>query len=300
MRVGFIGLGHMGRPMALHVLRAGHELVVHSRSRPPVEALLANGATEARSPAAAAGNVDAVITMLPDTETVERVMLGTAGVLDGADRGTLVIDMSTTSPRVARDIGALAAERGCAFLDAPVSGGERSAIAAELSIMVGGDAAAFGRALPLLRTFGQRVVHVGAVGAGQVAKACNQLVVLGTIEIVAEALVLARAAGLEPERVREALLGGFARSRVLEEHGRRMLEGDFTPGGRARLHLKDVEAVREVARHRVPTPAFDAAAATLGRLIARGGGDLDHAALVTVIEDAAGVRLTRTMEVEHA
>jgi 2-hydroxy-3-oxopropionate reductase len=300
MRVGFIGLGVMGRPMAANLLRGGHEVVVYSRSRPPVEALVASGATEAASPAAAAGDVEAVITMLPDTATVERVMRGPAGVLEGAGRGTLVIDMSTTSPRLARDVGALAAERGCDFLDAPVSGGERSAIAAELTIMVGGDAAAFGRALPLLRTLGQRVVHVGAIGAGQVTKACNQLVVLGTIELVAEALVLARAAGLDPARVREALLGGFARSRVLEEHGRRMLERDFAPGGRARLHAKDVEAVRELAHDRVPTPGFDAAVETLDRLIARGGGDLDHAALVTVIEDAADVRLTRTMEVERA
>ncbi|HUG05743.1 MAG TPA: NAD(P)-binding domain-containing protein, partial [Candidatus Limnocylindria bacterium] len=202
MRVGFIGLGVMGRPMAVHLLEAGHSLVVHSRSRPPVDALVASGATEASSPAAVARDVDAVITMLPDGATVERLMLGPSGVLEGARRGTLVIDMSTTSPRVARDVGGAATERGCAFLDAPVSGGERSAIAAELSIMVGGDVAAFDRALPLLRAFGQRVVHVGVVGAGQVAKACNQLVVLGTIEIVAEALVLARAAGLDPGRVR--------------------------------------------------------------------------------------------------
>lgn len=298
MRVGFIGLGVMGRPMASNLLRAGHELVVHSRSRPPVEALVASGATEAPSPAAAARRVDAVITMLPDTATVERVMLGIGGVLEGVDRGTVVVDMSTTSLKVAREVAAAAATHGCEFLDAPVSGGERSAIAAELSIMVGGDAAAVARALPLLRALGERVIHVGPVGAGQVAKACNQLVVLGTIEIVAEALVLAHAAGLDAGRVREALLGGFARSRVLEEHGRRMLEGDFTPGGRARLHLKDVAAVREIAHDQVPTPAFDAAAATLERLIERGAGDLDHAALVTVIEDAAGVRLTRSMEVQ--
>jgi 2-hydroxy-3-oxopropionate reductase len=163
--------------------------------------------------------------------------------------------------------------------------------------MAGGGAADFERARPVFDAVASTAVHVGPAGAGQVAKACNQLIVLATIEIVAEALVLARAAKLDPERVRVALLGGFARSRVLEEHGRRMLDREFAPGGRARLHMKDVEAVREISGGRVPTPAFDAAVVTLERLIASGGGDLDHAALVTAIEAEAGVRLDDAMEV---
>lgn len=297
MRVAFIGLGVMGRPMAARLIAAGHDLVAHSRSRPPINELVARGALEAASPAAAARDVDAVITMLPDTETVDRVLRGPGGVLEAARSGTLVIDMSTISPAAAREIASSAAARGCGALDAPVSGGERSATLGELVVMAGGEPADFERARPLFSALASRAVHVGPSGAGQVAKACNQLVVLATIEIVAEALVLARAAGLDPARVREALLGGFARSRVLEEHGRRMLERDFAPGGRARLHVKDVETVREIAGGRVPTRAFDAAVATLERLVASGGGDLDHAALVTAIEAEAGVRLGDTTEV---
>jgi 2-hydroxy-3-oxopropionate reductase len=207
-----------------------------------------------------------------------------------------VIDMSTISAHAARAIGARVAEDGCRFVDAPVSGGEEAAVSGQLSIMVGGDEPAVSAAVPLLRELGTRIVHVGPIGAGQVAKTCNQLVVLATIEIVAEALVLARAASVDPARVREAMLGGFASSRVLDTHGRRMLDGDFTPGGRARLHVKDVNAVHDLSDDRVPTPAFDAAAATLERLLERGRGDLDHSALVTVIEEAAGITVRTASE----
>ncbi len=290
--VGFIGLGIMGRPMALNLLRAGFPLVVHSRSRGPVEEVVAAGATRALSPSATASAALVVVTMLPDTPDVELVLLGEEGVAGGAREGALVIDMSTIDPLAARRIGETLAARGVAFLDAPVSGGEKGAVEATLSIMVGGPPEAFERALPLLRAMGERIVHVGPSGAGQIAKACNQLVVAATIEAVAEALVLAAKAGVDPAKVREALLGGFAGSKILEVHGRRMLEGDFKPGFRARLHRKDARIVLDTARQLgASLPAFEPVAGALERLVAEGGGDLDHSALVTLLERSSGAEV---------
>ncbi|CAN5124370.1 2-hydroxy-3-oxopropionate reductase [soil metagenome] len=285
MTVGFIGLGIMGKPMALNLVRRGHELLVHSRSDGPVAELVAAGARAASSAGSVARDSDVVITMLPDDATVEGVVTEMVRTLR---RDALVIDMSTTAPGLARRLSTLVAAAGGTFLDAPVSGGETGAREATLAIMAGGDRAAFDRAGPILHALGNTVVYAGAAGAGQVAKACNQLVVLATIEVVAEALVLAARAGVDPAVLRGAMLGGFAASRVLELHGRRMLERDFRPGGRASLHLKDVDIVLGMARESgVPVRSFEAAAATLDELIARGGGGLDHAALVTVIEAAA-------------
>jgi len=290
--VGFIGLGIMGRPMALNLVRSGHRLVVHSRSQAPVDELVRAGATAADGPRAVAEAADVVITMLPDTKTVEVVVRELAGTLT---KGGLVIDMSTIHPESARALAAELSARGIGFLDAPVSGGERGAIEGSLSIMVGGDAAQVERAAVLLHAVGSRLVHMGGPGAGQVTKAVNQLVVMSTIEIVAEALVLAAKAGVSPSKVREALLGGFASSRILDSHGERMLQRNFRPGGRAELHVKDVEVIGSLARSSgVSLPAFEAAAAQLASLIAHGGGELDHAALVTELERTAGVELSAT------
>lgn len=291
-RIGFIGLGVMGRPMARNLLGAGLELVVHSRSPAPVDELVAAGAARAETPSELAANADVVITMLPDTPDVERVLFGERGVGEGIRAGSLVIDMSTIRPSAARDFAGRLAERDVAMLDAPVSGGERGAIDGTLSIMVGGPEVAFGRAIPILRVLGENVTHVGAAGAGQIAKACNQLIVGATIQAVGEALVLAAKAGVEPAVVREALMGGFAGSRILEVHGRRMLEGDFKPGFRAVLHRKDARIVIDTAEELdSPLPSFAVAAAAFDALVEARRGDLDHAALVTLLEDAAGVEL---------
>jgi 2-hydroxy-3-oxopropionate reductase len=292
-RIGFIGLGIMGKPMARNLLRSGLGLVLHSRSPGPVDELVAEGAERATGPGELAGSVDVVITMLPDTPDVELVLFGENGVERGIRPGSLVIDMSTIRPAAARESAERLGERGVAMLDAPVSGGERGAIDGTLSIMVGGPDDAYRRTLPLLRILGENVTHVGSAGAGQIAKACNQLVVGAAIQAVAEALVLAAKAGVDAATVREALLGGFAGSKVLEVHGRRMLEGDFAPGFRASLHRKDARIVKETADALgSPVPSFAVTADAFERLVAAGRGDLDHSALVTLLEEAAGVRFS--------
>ena len=288
-RVGFIGLGLMGKPMARNLLRAGFGLTVHSRSQPPVDELVGEGAARASSPAEVAGGSDVVITMLPDTPDVELVLFGPVGVASAIAEGSLVIDMSTIDPIATRGFAARLAERGVDMLDAPVSGGEIGAIDGTLSIMVGGPTDAFERALQLFEAMGSTIVHVGDAGAGQVCKACNQLVVGSAVEAVAEALVLARSAGVDPAKVREALLGGFAGSKVLEVHGRRMLEADFAPGFRAELMAKDGRIVVEAADELgAPIPAFRAVNERLQAMLEAGRGELDYAALVTLLDDEAG------------
>lgn len=291
-RVGFIGLGVMGKPMARNLLRAGNEVVVHSRSPAPVDELVAEGATRASGPTELAASVEVVITMLPDTPDVELVMFGEDGVEGGIRPGSLVIDMSTIRPSDARTFADRLATRDVSMLDAPVSGGERGAIDGTLSIMVGGAVDPFRRALPLLEVLGGNVTHVGPSGAGQIAKACNQLIVGSTIQAVAEALVLAASAGVDPAMVRNALLGGFAGSKVLDVHGRRMLDGEFAPGFRSALHLKDARIVLQTAAElRSPMPSFAVVEEAFERLIEAGLGDLDHAALVTLLEDEAGTQI---------
>jgi 2-hydroxy-3-oxopropionate reductase len=287
-RVGFIGLGIMGAPMARHLLAAGFRLTVHSRSPGPVDALVESGAERATSPADVARASDVVLTMLPDTPDVEHVMLGDDGVVTGAMPGSVVIDMSTIDPGPTRTIAEQLASRDVDMLDAPVSGGERGAIDGALSIMAGGSDRAFARALPILHAMGKNIVHVGPIGAGQIAKACNQLVVAATIEAVAEALVLAERSGVDAAKVREALLGGFAGSKILEVHGRRMLDRAFEPGFRARLHRKDARIVLEAAAAAdAPIPAFRVVAAQLDRLVDDADrGDLDHSALFTLLDGA--------------
>jgi 2-hydroxy-3-oxopropionate reductase len=283
-RIGFIGLGIMGKPMARNLLAAGYELTVHSRSSGPVDELEGEGAAVAASPAAVASASAVVITMLPDTPDVEQVALGHDGLASSGSEGLLYIDMSSIDPAATRRIAAALAERRISMLDAPVSGGERGAIDGTLSIMVGGPEAEFRRAEPIFRHLGQTVVHVGEAGAGQVTKACNQLVVGMNIEAVAEALALARQSGVDQGAVREVLLGGFAASRVLESHGKRMIDGEFRPGFRVRLHAKDARIVRSLADATgAVTPAFNIVADQLDQLVTSGRGDLDHSALYTLV-----------------
>jgi 2-hydroxy-3-oxopropionate reductase len=284
-RIGFIGLGIMGKPMATNLLAAGLDLTVHSRSPGPVDELVDAGATRASGSAEVAAASDVTITMLPDTPDVEQVLTGAGGVLEGAAPGSLVIDMSSIDPAPTRAMAETFGARDVAMLDAPVSGGERGAIDAALSIMVGGDDAAVQRAMPLFQALGKTIVHVGPSGAGQVTKACNQLVVAATIEAVAEALLLAERSGVDPAKVREALLGGFAGSKILEVHGQRMLDRTFDPGFRIRLHRKDARIVEEAAAATgTPIPSFAVVADQLQRAVDDGDGELDHSALFVELE----------------
>ena len=284
-RIGFIGLGIMGKPMARNLLAAGFDLTVHSRSSEPVDELVAAGATGGSDPAAVASASDITITMLPDTPDVEMVLVGSPGVIEGAAPGSLVIDMSSIDPGATRTMAAAFDARGIAMLDAPVSGGERGAIDATLSIMVGGTDDAFRRAAPIFDALGKNIVHIGPSGAGQVAKACNQLVVAATIEAVAEALLLAERSGVDAAKVREALLGGFAGSKILEVHGQRMLDRSFAPGFRIRLHRKDARIVEEAAAATgTPIPSFAVVAEQLQRAVDAGEGELDHSGLFVELE----------------
>jgi 2-hydroxy-3-oxopropionate reductase len=285
-RIGFIGLGIMGRPMAKNLMAAGFPLTVHSRSSGPVDELVAAGAARASSPQEVAAGSEVIITMLPDTSDVRSVVLGRGGVASGAVRGSLVIDMSTIDPGAAQTIAGTLAERGIAMIDAPVSGGEKGAIDRTLSIMVGGDDADYDRAEPLFDVLGKTIVHVGGIGAGQVCKACNQLVVGATIEAVAEALSLAQRSGVDPAKVRRALMGGLAASKILEVHGQRMLDETYEPGFRARLHAKDARIILKAAKAAgSPIPSFKVVAAQLAKLVKAGRGEQDHSALRTLLDE---------------
>jgi 2-hydroxy-3-oxopropionate reductase len=284
-RIAFIGLGIMGRPMALNLRRAEYELAVHARRPPSMEPLTAAGATPWATPAQAARHADVIFTMVADTADVEQVILGPGGVAEGAAPGTVVVDMSTISPAATRAIAERLRTHDVAMLDAPVSGGETGAIEGTLSIMVGGAAPDFERVRPLLAVMGRNIVHVGASGAGQVCKSCNQIVVGATIAGVAEAILLARAAGVDPARVRAALLGGFAASRILEVHGQRMIDGDYAPGFKARLHQKDMRIVGESAFELgLALPGAATIAQYLNALVGQGLGEEDSAAIYKVLE----------------
>lgn len=283
--IGFIGLGIMGRPMALNLLHAGHRLWVYARRAEAMVPLVEAGATPCASPKEVAQHAAVTFTMVSDTPDVEQVILGAEGILKGANPGAVVVDMSTISPAATRALASTLQENGIAMLDAPVSGGERGAREGMLSIMVGGDEAVFQRVLPLFQALGRNIVHVGGHGAGQVAKACNQVLVAQTIAAVSEALILARAAGVDPAKVRQALLGGFAYSKVLEVHGQRMLERDFAPGFKAKLHQKDMRIALETALERgASLPGTALVAQYLNALLGAGKGELDSSALVTILE----------------
>ncbi len=289
--IGFIGLGVMGKPMAKNLMKAGFPLVVHNRSRTAVDELVAAGAKSGGSAAGVARAADVVITMVPDTPDVEAVLTDADGVLAGLQRGALVIDMSSISPSTTKRLAALVSDRGGSMLDAPVSGGEIGAINASLSIMVGGDEAAFARALPILQAMGNkdRIVHIGPSGAGQICKICNQIAIGGALAGVSEAFAIAKKAGVDPARVRAALLGGFAASRVLEVHGERMLTGNYKPGFRTKLYQKDLRLANEAAAvNGVAIPGTAIVTQLVNALVSDGGADLDYAAIGTVLFKLAG------------
>lgn len=292
--LGFIGLGLMGRPMAKNLLKAGFPLIVHSRSAPPVDDLVAHGAQRASSPADLARQVTRIITMVPDSPDVERILGGEQGVFSAIQPGTIIIDCSSIAPTAARNLAEQAQAHGARLLDAPVSGGEIGAVSGTLSIMVGGDAAAFAEVKPILDAMGnpEKVIRVGDSGAGQITKVCNQMVIGGTLAVVSEAFALAIKAGVDPARVREALLGGFAASRVLEVHGERILTGNYTPGFRAQLYGKDMRiAAATLAAAGTAAPVSAVVQDLVAALLARGRGEMDYSALATVLFDLADVRV---------
>lgn len=291
-RIGFIGLGIMGKPMSVNLLKAGYTVTVHNRSRGPVDEVVAAGAVDGRSPRGVAERSDIVITMLPDSPDVQQVVQGKDGVLEGIKSGAVLADMSTISPIVTQEIAVAVEAKGAQMLDAPVSGGQKGALEATLSIMVGGPPEVFARVKPVFEALGKNIVHIGGHGAGQVTKACNQIVVALTIQAVSEALALAAKAGVDPAKVRQALLGGFAQSRILEVHGQRMLDRNFQPGFRVRLHQKDLNIALATGRALgVPLPATAVVQEALTALRGLGRSDMDHSALVTLIEEMAGVEV---------
>lgn len=285
MKVGFIGLGIMGKPMALNLIKGGHTLFVHSRRAETMRPAQDAGAQACASPKEVAAESEVTIVMVPDTPDVEQVLFGANGCIEGAKKGAIIVDMSTISPVATRAFAAKLAEKGIEMLDAPVSGGDIGAINATLSIMAGGEANVFEKVKPLFECLGKNIVHVGDHGAGQVAKACNQLVAAITVEAVSEAFMLARRNGVDEGRVRAALLGGFAYSKVLELHGERILSRNFKPGFKAKLHQKDLNIVMQVARDLgISLPAGALAAQHMNALVGAGGGELDSSAMFTVVE----------------
>jgi len=288
-RIGFVGLGIMGGPMAKNLMEADYELVLYNRTKEKAEEIAGDGATVADSPREVAENSDIIITMLPDSPQVEVILAGEGGVLEGLGEGSLVVDMSTISPVVTKVLAEKVEERGASMLDAPVSGGDVGAQQGELSIMVGGSEEDFERARPLFDVMGKAATHVGPVGAGQVVKACNQIVVALTIEAVSEALVLGSKAGVKPEKVVEALSGGLAGSAVMEAKKEKFFDHDFDPGFRVELHHKDLGIALAAGReYGVTLPVTAIVDQMLQDLRMRGRGDRDHSALLTLIEDSSG------------
>jgi 2-hydroxy-3-oxopropionate reductase len=287
--VGFVGLGIMGACMAGNLLEAGHELVVHNRTRTKAERLAQRGARAADSPREVAEGSDVIITMLPGPPQVEEVVAGDGGLLEGAREGSLIIDMSTSSPILAQELARAARNKAVGMLDAPVSGGDVGARDGTLSIMVGGEENDFERARPLFRVMGETVVHVGGVGAGPVVKACNQIVVALVIEAIAEALVLGSKAGVDPDRVVEVLSGGLASNKVLEVKGEKFLSHEFAPGGKVEYHRKDLGIALEAGKeYEVTLPVAAFVDQMFGVLEAKGRGGWDHSALLTLLEERSG------------
>ena len=290
INIGFIGPGIMGGPMALNLMKGGHKLWVHARRPAAAQTLVAAGATACASPAEVAKHADVIFTIVADTPDVESVIFGEQGIALQARPGTVIVDMSTISPTATKSIAERLARQRVEMLDAPVSGGETGAINGTLSIMVGGKPEIFERIKPLFDCMGKNIVHIGGNGAGQVAKACNQIVVAVTIEAVAEALTFARKNGADPAKVREALMGGFAGSKIMEVHGKRMLDNDFKPGFKVGLHQKDMRIVMETAHQLgVALPAAALVTQHLNALMGTGDTSLDSAAVVKVIERMSGM-----------
>lgn len=289
MEVGFIGLGLMGRPMALNLIKAGHTVHVWARRRESMQPLLEAGAGDCSSPADVARKAAITISMVADAPDVEQVTLGEQGVAAAAAQGHVHVDMSTIAPAAAQSIAARLAGHGVSMLDAPVSGGEVGAIAGSLTIMVGGEQAAFDRVLPAFQAMGKSVTRIGDAGAGQVAKACNQILTGVGVAAVAEALNFATRSGVDAGKVREALLGGFAYSRILENHGQRMLDRNFRPGFKAWMHQKDMRIVMEEA-HRLglALPSAAATAQMFNAMVGSGLGEDDSIAMLKLLERMSG------------
>jgi 2-hydroxy-3-oxopropionate reductase len=288
-KLGLIGLGIMGRPMARNLMRAGYGLTVLDIDSSAVAALAAEGATAGQSPAQVAATTDVLVTMLPDSPQVREVYLGLSGAFEALRPGWLAIDMSSIAPSTARELAERASTAGAEILDAPVSGGDKGAIAGTLSIMVGGSDEGYERALPILQALGKTIVHVGGAGAGQVVKVCNQVVVAVVIEAISEALVLGAKAGVDPSKIADVLQGGLAATRVLEMRRDNMLSGSFDPGFRIRLHLKDLKNALELAREtNVPLPGAALVDQLMRAAAAAGHEDYDHSGLITVLEEMAG------------
>ncbi len=289
-KLGFIGLGIMGNPMSKNLIKAGYSLTVYDIHQESVNDVVKAGATAVKTCKEVAEQSDVVITMVPDSPEVEAVVYGEQGVLEGVKSGMLFIDMSTIAPATSQKVYQSLQEKGVDALDAPVSGGQVGAEAGTLSIMVGGSDAAFKRALPILEVMGKNIVHIGDAGAGQVTKACNQIVVGMTIQAVAEALTLAKKSGVNVEKVREALLGGFAQSRILDLHGQRVIDRNFEPGFKVKLHRKDMNIALQTGKDlSVPLHGSAIVAAQMDALLAQGNGDLDHSALALLLEQMANV-----------
>ena len=288
--IGFIGLGIMGRPMARNLLKAGYPLVVHSRSRGPVDEIAAAGAKVGTSPRDVASQCDVLITMLPNSPDVEQVVLGRDGVIEGARAGLVLLDMSTISPLVSQKVGAALAAKSVQMLDAPVSGGERGAIDGVLSIMVGGDKAVFDTALPIFQAMGKTITHLGPLGAGGFTKLANQIIVAVNLTALGEALTLAKKAGLDRELTLQALAGGLAGSRCLDQKKPNYVAGTYNPGFKIDLHYKDLGLIMESARALgVPLPATAAVQELFSALRVKGRGGLDHSGVITLLEDLAGL-----------
>lgn len=283
--IGFIGLGLMGRPISLNLHRAGAELIIYNRSRGVVDELVGVGIEAATSPKDVAERAPIIMLMVSDTPAVERVLFGDDGVAQGLQTGAIVIDMGTTAVTATRNFAQQIKAKGAHYVDAPVSGGQVGAEAATLAIMVGASEDAFARAKPIFKVLAKNITHVGEVGAGQVAKAANQIIVGLTIGAVAEALALAKRAGVDPAKVRQALAGGFAASRILEVHGLRMVDQTFDPGGKATTQRKDLVQALELAQQLgMELPATALNRDLYDKLIEMGGGELDHSALIKVLE----------------
>jgi 2-hydroxy-3-oxopropionate reductase len=290
-RIGFIGLGAMGKPMTRNLMKAGYPVNVLTRTRSRIEDLLADGAVWCNTPKEIAQESDVVITMLPDTPDVEQVLGGRDGEVDGARPGMLLIDMSTVSPVAVRKLARDAEARGCDFLDAPVSGGDIGAQNGTLSIMAGGREPAFRRAMPVFQALGKTILLIGDSGAGQIAKAANQILTAVTTEAVAEALVFAAKAGVDPAKVRQALMGGSASSRILTTHGEKMIERDFKPGFRMRLHRKDLDITMEAGRaYGAALPVTAQVRELMTETLNDGQGDMDNSSFVLLLEKLSNLQ----------
>jgi 2-hydroxy-3-oxopropionate reductase len=291
-RIGFIGLGLMGKPMVRNLMKSGFDLIVHNRSRAAVDQLVSEGADPAASPKEAAAAADVIITMLPEDSHVTEVVSAADGVIESIRQDAVLVDMSTISPTTTRRLAEMVAARGAHMLDAPVSGGVEAATEASLTIMVGGKAEIFERMRPVFKKLGKNINHIGDHGAGQVTKAANQIIVGMTLQAVAEALIFAKKSGVDPAKVRRAIMGGYAQSRVLELHGQRMLDRNFEPGGKIRSHRKDLGIVLSVAKEMgICLPGTAMISQLFNGVVAHDGSDWDHAAIVTVLESMSDVKV---------